>query len=225
MRRRIGIALRAAALLGAAACGVTACGADRGEAAARGDTASGSTAIVRPAGLRPTPTPPARYGIGRAASAAEIAAWNIDVGADGRALPAGRGTAAQGAALYARKCAACHGARGEGMGQGHAAYPRLVGRDPRDGFPFGEDFRQVKTIGNYWPHATTLFDYVRRAMPLTAPGTLSDDETYALVAYLLAENEIVGRDVVMDARALRAVRMPARDRFVPDDRRDGPGFR
>ena len=83
----------------------------------------------------------------------------------------------------------------------------------------------MRTIGSYWPYATTVFDYVRRAMPLTAPGTLTDDETYSLVAWLLAENEIVGRHVVLDARALRQVRMPARDRFVPDDRRGGGEFR
>ena len=178
-----------------------------------------------PAGVRATPAPPARYAIGRAPTRAEIAAWDVDVGPDGRELPPGRGTWARGAELYAQRCAACHGMRGEGMGQGHGAFPRLIGREPRDGFPFAQDFRHVKTIGNYWPYATTLFDYVRRAMPLTAPGSLTDDDTYALVAYLLAENEIVRRDVVMDAAALRAVRMPARDRFVPDDRRGGAAFR
>lgn len=111
------------------------------------------------------------------------------------------------------------------MGQGPAAYPRIIGREPREGFPFGQDFRHTKTVGNYWPYATTLFDYVRRAMPLTAPGSLTDDETYSLVAFLLAENEIIGRDVVMDAATLRRVQMPARERFVRDDRRGGPEFR
>jgi cytochrome c len=168
---------------------------------------------------------PARFALGRAATKAELAAWDIDVGPDGADLPPGRGTYAEGVKLYAAKCAACHGQRGEGLGQGAAAYPRIIGREPREGFPFGADAKHVRTVGNYWPYATTLFDYVRRAMPLTAPGSLSDSETYSLVAYLLAENEILGRDVVLDAAALRQVKMPARDRFVPDDRRGGPGFR
>lgn len=187
--------------------------------------ASPQGAAARPADVRATPALPARLDIGRTATRAEIAAWDIDVGPEGRELPPGSGTHARGATLFAQKCAACHGARGEGMGQGPGAFPRLVGREPREGFPFGQDPAHVKTVGNYWPHATTLFDYVRRAMPLTAPGTLTDDETYALVAWLLAENEIVPRDAVLDARALRAVRMPARDRFVPDDREGGAVFR
>jgi cytochrome c len=80
----------------------------------------------------------------------------------------------------------------------------------------------VKTVGNYWSHATTLVDYIRRAMPLTAPGSLTNDEVYALSAYLLAANEVIAKDAVLDAAAVMAVRMPARDRFVPDDRRGGP---
>jgi len=175
--------------------------------------------------VRPTPAPPARYGVGRAATAAEVAALDVDVGPDGAGLPPGSGTYARGAAVYAEKCASCHGARGEGTGSGSAAYPRLVGRDPREGFPFGQDPKLAKTVGNYWPYATTLFDYVRRAMPQMAPGTLTADETYALVAFLLAENEIVGKDVVMDARTLPQVVMPARQRFVRDDRKGGAEFR
>jgi cytochrome c len=190
-----------------------------------GDVRQQGRAGALPADVRPMPGPPTRWSVGRRASAAEVAAWDIDVGPEGRELPPGRGTPARGAALFAQKCAMCHGAKGEGTGQGQAAYPRLIGREPRDGFPFGRDAAYAKTVGNYWPYATTLFDYVRRAMPLTAPGSLADDETYSLVAFLLAENEIVARDATLDARALRAVRMPARDRFVRDDRRGGPGFR
>jgi S-disulfanyl-L-cysteine oxidoreductase SoxD len=178
-----------------------------------------------PSGVRAPAPAPARYAVGRRASAQEIAAWNIDVGPDGADLPPGRGTWAEGRATYAAKCASCHGARAEGVGQGPTGFPRLVGRDPREGFPFGQDFHHVKTIGNYWPHATTLFDYIRRAMPLTAPGTLTNDETYSLVAFLLGENEVVDRSARMDAAALRAVRMPARERFVRDDRTGGPVFR
>ena len=97
--------------------------------------------------------------------------------------------------------------------------------DPRDGFVFGQDLKHVKTIGNYWPYATTVYDYVHRAMPLDAPGSLRPNEVYALTAFLLAENEIIARGAVMDARTLPMVRMPARDRFVADDRTGGAAFR
>ena len=160
-------------------------------------------------------------GIGRRATLAEEQAWNIDVNPSGRGLPAGSGRYAVGATLFAEKCAACHGTRGEGL----ATYPKLVGRDPRAGFAFGQDFHLTKTIGNYWPYATTLYDYIHRAMPLTAPGSLDPSETYSLVAYLLAENEIIDRSAVIDARSLPRIRMPARDRFVPDNRVGGPVFR
>lgn len=165
---------------------------------------------------------PERFGdIGRAATKGEVQAWNIDVNSQGTGLPPGRGTYEAGAALFAARCAMCHGVKGEGLG----AYPRLIGREPREGFPFGRDLGYVHTIGNYWPYATTVYDYVHRAMPLTAPGSLKPDEVYSVVAFLLAENEVIPRTAVMDARTLPAVRMPARGRFVPDDRRGGPGFR
>lgn len=164
------------------------------------------------------PPPSGRYDLGRPATTAEIVAQNIDIGPDGADLPAGSGTVSQGAMVYGAKCASCHGVRGEGIAP---AYPALVGRAPREGFPFGRDPKAVKTIGNYWPHATTLFDYVRRAMPHLTPGTLSDDEVYGVTAWLLAQNEIIPADAVLDAEALRAVKMPARDRFVPDDRKGG----
>ena len=173
--------------------------------------------ITRPQEVQPTPVTPARFaGIGRAATPAEIRAWDIDANPSGAGLPAGRGTVAEGARVYATQCAACHGARGEGI----APFPKLIGRDPQ-GFTFGRDPKLVKTVGNYWPYATTLFDYVNRAMPFTAPGTLTPDQVYGVVAWLLAENGIVPRTAVMDARTLPAVRMPARDRFVKDDRRGG----
>ena len=205
-----GIAAGAALL---AACG-------RGRAADAPGPAGAPSA--RAAGVRATPAPPERYGVGRAATAADTRRWDIDVGPDGAGLPAGSGTHAQGAVVYAAKCASCHGARGEGV---LPAYPRVVGREPREGFPFGRDLRHVKTVGNYWPYATTVFDYVRRAMPQLAPGTLTDDETYAVVAWLLAENEIIAKDATMDARTLPTVAMPARGRFVRDDRRGGGEFR
>ena len=165
---------------------------------------------------------PTRYaGLGRRATRTEEQAWNIDVNASGAGLPPGSGRYAEGAALFAQKCAACHGSHGEGL----ATYPKLIGRDPRDGFPFGQDFHLAKTIGNYWPYSTTLYDYIHRAMPLTAPGSLRPEETYSLVAYLLAENQIIDRTTVIDARSLPRIHMPARDRFVVDDRVGGRVFR
>jgi cytochrome c len=216
-RREVGRWAHARLLLAAVLCVLAACG--RGpEAAARGPT-------ERPADVRATPAHPARFGVGRAATAAEVAAWDIDANPAGVGLPPGRGTHAEGAAVYAQKCASCHGARGEGMGTGSAAYPKLIGREPREGFPFGQELRHVKTVGNYWPYATTVYDYIHRAMPLTAPGSLAPDEVYALTAFLLAENEIIAKDAVIDAASLPRVRMPARDRFVRDDRTGGATFR
>jgi mono/diheme cytochrome c family protein len=163
---------------------------------------------------------PARQELGRAATPEEIAAWDIDVNPNGDGLPSGSGTHASGAAVYAAKCAVCHGSKGEGL----PPSPRLIGREPRD-FSFADDRSLVKTVGNFWPYATTLFDYTRRAMPQSAPGSLTPDETYGVVAWILAENEIIPRDLVIDAASLPKVMMPARDRFVRDDRTGGAGFR
>jgi S-disulfanyl-L-cysteine oxidoreductase SoxD len=163
--------------------------------------------------------PTRHYGLGRAATSAEITARDVDVGPDGVGLPAGSGTPAQGEALYAQKCASCHGPHGEGK---LPLYPRLVGRDPRAAtFAFATDPSLSRTIGDYWPYATTVFDYVRRAMPLTAPGSLTDDEVYAVTAYLLAANQLIPETTTLDARTLAAVKMPAVGRFVPDTRRGG----
>ena len=195
----------------------------------RGDGASDSPAgksvrqqAALPASVRPTPSLPEQLGtLGRAPSADELRVWDRDVAPDGHGLPAGRGTYAQGAAVYAAKCASCHGAAGEGI----ATNPKLVGREPREGFPFGQDPRHVKTVGNYWPYATTLYDYLSRAMPTTAPGSLTPNEIYGVVAFLLVRNEIIDSTMVVDARTLPGVRMPARDRFVRDDRTGGEVFR
>ena len=166
------------------------------------------------------PTPAGGYAIGRAPTPAELTAWSTAVGPDGATLPPGRGTVVEGAALYRAQCAACHGQRGEGIAP---VYPALIGRDSAtDAFRFAEDPALIKTVGNYWPYATTLFDYIKRAMPLLAPGSLTDDQVYALTAYLLAANQIVPDTATLDAAAVRAVRMPARDRFIPDDRPLGP---
>jgi len=154
-----------------------------------------------------------RFSFGRPATADEIAAWDVDVRPDGVGLPPGGGAPSQGAAIYAHKCAACHGRTGT-----EGPFDRLVGREPRQGFPFGRDPSVVKTVGNYWPFATTLYDYVNRAMPLDAPGSLTPDEVYSLVAFLLWRNEIISDAEVMNAQTLPRVLMPARDRFVPDNR-------
>jgi S-disulfanyl-L-cysteine oxidoreductase SoxD len=160
---------------------------------------------------------PARLGIGRPATPDEIRALDIDVMPSGIGLPEGRGTVAEGAAIYATKCASCHGPNGE-----NGKFDRLVGRDSGDGFAFAKDARLVKTIGNYWPYATTLYDYTARSMPFMQPGTLSANEVYGLVAYLLALNKIVPDTAVMDKVTLPKVVMPARDRFVIDNRTGGP---
>lgn len=159
---------------------------------------------------------PARYGLGRAATPDEIRKLDIDVRPDGTGLPDGRGTATQGAAIYAAKCASCHGKSGEG-----ASFDRLVATDAGDNFAFGRDPRLARAIGNYWPYASTLYDYTMRTMPFTAPGTLTPDEGYALVAYLLALNKVVPDDAAMDRISLPKVVMPAQNRFVRDNRAGG----
>lgn len=159
---------------------------------------------------------PQQFGIGRIATPEEVARIDIDIMPDGRGLPPGSGTATQGAAIYAARCANCHGADGEGTPVGSA----LVGRKEGDAFDFANSIEteRGKTIGNYWPYATTLFDYIRRSMPFDQPGSLSNDEVYALSAYLLNRNDIIGGEAVMNATTLPEVRMPARDRFRQDDR-------
>jgi S-disulfanyl-L-cysteine oxidoreductase SoxD len=174
----------------------------------------GMTAPQVVAGTQGNPAEqPATLGIGRAATPAEIAAWDIDVGPDGVGLPPGKGNAADGARIYTARCAACHGKSGR-----EGPNDVLVAEAAPNGFPFSQNPKVPRAIGNYWPYATTLFDYIRRAMPPDAPGSLTDDEVYALVAHLLAWNQIIAVDAVMDAASLPRVRMPARDRFVPDAR-------
>ena len=160
--------------------------------------------------------PPATFDLGRPVTADEIAAWDIDVMPDGRGLPEGEGSVRQGEQIYREKCIACHGENGTG-----GPFDALVGRLPDDAFPFALDPTAVKTIGNYWPYATTLYDYINRAMPHNAPGSLGNDEVYALVAYLLHKNDIVPEATVLSADNLATIIMPARHRFVPDNRRGG----
>ena len=163
---------------------------------------------------------PGSFAIGRDATPAEIAALDIDFGPDGAGAPPGSGSVAEGKLVYDAKCAACHGPTGQ-----EGPNDRLVGREPGDGSPFGETRGIHKTVGNYWPYATTLFDYVKRAMPMTFPGSLTANEIYAVAAYILFLNEIILEDAVMNAETLPAVVMPARDRFVPDNRVGGPEVR
>lgn len=184
---------------------------DRGTAPLAAQAGTPAAKKAQPA-KTPAQVPPT-FGIGRPATPAEIAALDIDVGPDGAGLPPGRGTAAGGAPVYAARCAGCHGKTGK-----EGPNDVLVGRLPGDAFPFAQDPKAPKTIGSYWPYATTVFDYIRRAMPPDAPGSLKDDEVYGLVAYLLSLNELIPADAVIDAASLPKVQMPAHDHFVPDTR-------
>jgi mono/diheme cytochrome c family protein len=142
--------------------------------------------------------------LGRPATAGEIAGWDISVGPDGAGLPPGGGTALKGAAVYEQKCQACHGTKGAGQPN-----DRLVG-----GHGTLASKTPVRTIGSYWPYATTVFDYVRRAMPYTQPQSLTDDEVYAVTAYLFQLNGIIGEADEMNAQTLPKVTMPNRGNFV-----------
>jgi S-disulfanyl-L-cysteine oxidoreductase SoxD len=143
---------------------------------------------------------------GQPIAPADVAPWDISVGADGKGLPPGKGTAKEGEAVYVAKCQACHGEKGAGKPN-----DRLVGGDDT----IKSDKPAVKTVGSYWPYATTLFDYVRRAMPFIDSKSLTPDETYAVSAYILNLNNIIGADDVLDAQSLPKVKMPNRDGFIP----------
>lgn len=142
--------------------------------------------------------------LGRVATPAEVAGWDVSIPPDGTGLPPGRGTSAQGAVVFEQKCQSCHGERGAGQPNDRlvGGHGTLAGKSP------------VRTIGSYWPYATTVFDYVRRAMPYTQSHSLSDDEVYAVTAYLLRLNGIIGESDVMNAETLPKVRMPNRDNFI-----------
>jgi S-disulfanyl-L-cysteine oxidoreductase SoxD len=146
------------------------------------------------------------YDFGRAATSAEIKLWDIDVRPDGKGLPEGSGTVASRRSVYEESCEVCHGPKGQG-----GIKDRLAGGQ---GSLATES--PVKTVGSYWPYATTLFDYVHRAMPYQAPGSLSIDDTYAVAAYILNLNGILPSDGKLDKNSLPAIKMPNRDGFIPD---------
>jgi S-disulfanyl-L-cysteine oxidoreductase SoxD len=153
--------------------------------------------------------------LGKPIAPADFAEWDIDVEPSGAGLPAGSGTSEQGAAIFAGAgaCAACHGAGGKGATtttSGAPAAPPVVSDVKRNGI---DD--TTLTIANYWPYATTLFDYIRRAMPWISPRSLSNDQVYALTAYILAQNKLIDDKEVINAESLPKVRMPNRDGFIP----------
>ena len=153
------------------------------------------------------------FGVGRTPTADELKAIDMDVTPDGRGLPSGSGTAATGKTIYANRCVTCHGPTGvEG---------------PQDVLVGGRDTlkapaRPLKTVGSYWPYATSLWDYLRRSMPFDHPGTMTPDEIYATTAYLLFLNGIVAEQDVVNQTTLPQIKMPNRDGFVPDPRPDVP---
>ena len=151
------------------------------------------------------------YGIGKTATADEIAGWDIDIRPDGKGLPAGSGSVEDGEMMYEEKCASCHGSFGEGVGR----YPVLSGGEGT----LTED-RPDKTVGSYWPYASTLWDYIHRAMPFTQPESLSDDEVYAVTAYVLYLNDLVEDDFVLSRDNLTSVRLPNEGNFIAEDRPD-----
>ena len=163
---------------------------------------AGAALLVASAVQAATPAPPK---LGRPASHDEIARVDISIPPSGEGLPAGSGSVAQGAAVYAQKCEVCHGPNGAGTPSGD----RLVGGIGSLATP-----NPIKTVASYWPYATTLFDYIRRAMPIVAPQSLQNDEVYAVVAYILSIDNIVPKDAVLDAQSLPKVQMPNRNGFV-----------
>lgn len=150
------------------------------------------------------------YNLGRTPTAREIAGWNIDVTPDGVGLPQGSGTVKQGEEIFVSQCSGCHGAKGEG-----GVADRLVG-----GMGSLKSDKALKTVGSFWPYATTLYDYIHRAMPYTSPQSLTPNQVYAVTAYILHLNGIVSADTTLDATSLPTVRMPNRDGFRPDPRPD-----
>lgn len=155
-----------------------------------------------------------KFGLGRPATPDEVKAWNIDVRPDGKGLPDGQGKVSDGEKIYTEKCAACHGDFGEGVDR----WPVLVG-----GKGTLKSSNPVKTIGSYWPYASTVFDYIKRAMPFGNAQSLTNDEVYAITAYLLYMNEVIkDEDFVLSKKNFTSVHMPNEKHFVADPRPDTP---
>lgn len=186
------------ALLGAGACSITAA-----TALYSGEVSAWNSSASQPAVKG--------YQIGRAVTAEEIEGWDIDVRPDGLGLPPGEGSVEDGEEIYEMKCAACHGA----FGEGEKRWPKLAG-----GQGTLTDERPDKTVGSYWPYASTLWDYIHRAMPFNAPQSLTDKEVYALTAYVLNLNDIVDDEFVLNQDNLADIEMPNRDGFFVDTRPD-----
>ena len=167
-----------------------------------------SVVVLLLAGTAPLAAQSPTFGVGRPATPDEIRALGAAIAPDGGGLPDGSGTVAAGREVFAAQCSRCHGPSGEG-----AVGPTLAG-----GQGTLRSARPLKTVGSYWPHATTLWDYINRAMPFDQPGLLKPQEVYAAVAYILNINGIIRDDQIMDAKSLPKVLMPNRDGFVPDPR-------
>jgi cytochrome c len=168
-----------------------------------------STAILAALSLTATPVLAEKLGLGRAALTEEVAAWNGEISPDGTGLPAGSGDAIVGEEIFADQCAACHGDFAEGIGN----WPKLAG-----GMGTLDREDPLKTVGSYWPYLSTAFDYIKRSMPYGNAGTLSDDETYAIVAYILYSNDLIEDDFVLSKETFLDVEMPNVDGFILDDR-------
>jgi mono/diheme cytochrome c family protein len=178
----------------------------------RAATALAAILALAPAASAQQSGYPLRLDIGTTPTPQELAGF-LSVAPDGRGLPPGKGTYGEGRKTYVETCAACHGDKLEGIPTAGIGGDKLIG-----GRGTLASEAPVKTVESYWPYATTLFDYVKRTMPFTIPGSLTDDQVYSVVAYILGEANIVPRDALIDAQSLAAVQMPNRDGFVPDPR-------
>ena len=170
----------------------------------------GIVVLLAVAGASPVAAQLPTYGVGRPPTAEEVKAWDLTIPPDGQGLASGSGTAALGRSIYAERCASCHGEKGE-----DPKYSRLAG-----GHGTLATAQPINTIGSFWQYATTLWSYIRRAQPFDDPGSLMPDQVYAVTAYLLHLNGIIGEQDIMDAKTLPLVKMPNRDGFVLDARPD-----
>ncbi|HSF32735.1 MAG TPA: cytochrome c [Candidatus Tectomicrobia bacterium] len=171
---------------------------------------AGIGVLIAMAGICPAAAQLSTYGVGRPPTAEEVKAWDLTIPPDGQGLPPGSGTVALGKPLFVERCASCHGETGE-----DPKYSRLVG-----GHGTLATDKPIRTIGSFWQYATTLWSYIRRTQPFDEPGSLTAKQVYAVTAYLLHLNGIIGEQEVMDAKTLPLIKMPNRDGFVSDPRPD-----